>query len=150
MRLSKLKKRYGFLMYNKQQKLPKEIEIDEVFIIDEREFTAFIILNEYIQRKLGITNLTFRGNIYPDIKGNVLYYGEEINIELEYNSSNFRLHKHSIFGIHLILSFIRPEKVRTIKGIPVWSFYKYSKKQNKYVYCLEEDMNYVGEDKNEL
>lgn len=153
---NKEKKGYDFL-----QKKHKHLNLNNnyfdfpkicknLMFCNELEFTAFILLNKNIQRLLGIEEAYFT-NKCPDIKAKIIGTGEIIRIEVEYDAINFRRHKHNSSDADLIVSLCRSEYITNVKGIPVWSFYKYNFKKDIYEFCLlndirNNDKDIIGED----
>ena len=117
MRLSKLKERYGYL---KVEPFNLAETKNKVFMNNEDGFMAFIMLNEWVQRQLGLKNLMIT-NTFPDILANPRGSSSLLRIELEWKAENYKRHNHQYCD--LIISYLRSQRTKTIKNIPVWSWY---------------------------
>lgn len=93
---------------------PHRIKAREIGIDTEREFIEFLLRNDWVQRRLGI--------------------------KMEYHAENYRHHGHAFKGCDLIISLIRSEETRFVKGVPVWSFYY--RDEDELIFCLDDDINY--------
>ena len=96
-------------------------------------------MNEWVQDKLGIKGLKFTSYSFPDLTATYVDEDKLVEIELEYEASNYNIHNHPRNGCDLIVSFVRKYNQKQVRGIPVWSFYKVDK-EGMHIYCLDEDM----------
>jgi len=144
MTIDKIRKRYSHL---KTSEFTFHSYIDNVqyYYANELEFMAFIILNPWFQKHIGIDNITRNANSSPDIKANIYGTNQSINIEIEFNAHSFLLHNHDGNYIDLVISFVRSNLSKMISNIPVWSLYRMNNgvknKSEKYIYTLDDDIN---------
>jgi hypothetical protein len=103
--------------------LPDEMHFDDSPIKNEREFHQMIQLSKRVQRSLGWQEIKSSGIAFPDVKAQLIN-GYLLRVEIEFNASNFLIHRHKPGRCDLILSWIREPEMHQIGGTPVWSFYK--------------------------
>jgi hypothetical protein len=123
---------------------PTTVTYGDVGIYNERHFVEFLMRNDWIQRRIGIKINSCNG-LFPDLKGEIYDgSGDPIMVEAEYLAHNYQEHKHylSCNKCDLILSFIRKSHVRTITGVPIWSFYKSESNSDELTFCLYDDIAY--------
>lgn len=119
---------------------PHKIKVSEIGMHTEREFIEFLLRNDWVQRRVGIKMESSNG-LFPDIVGEIYdEIGGKITVEVEYRAENYIQHGHAFKGCNLVISLIRSEETRFVKGVPVWSFYY--KDGQDLIFCLDDDINY--------
>ena len=125
-------------MIKKEFRFPEYTQKFYSFIRNEIEFTAFVVFNKWIQRRLGIKDIEY-SPYFPDIHAKVNIYNIPIRIELEYDAKNFNKHHHPFGMCDLVLCFFANKQI-TIGGAKVWSFYRWDTKKKEYIWSLDEDI----------
>jgi hypothetical protein len=103
---------------------PKEMAVAESIFWCERDFRDYLLINQSIRRRLGWEAIERITTGVPDLTVRVPNCKRLLLVELEFDATNFVKHEHLPL-VHLILSFKRPAGFRTIREVPVWSFYQY-------------------------
>lgn len=108
---------------------------------NETEFIEFLIRNDWIQEKIGITMPPTSG-YYPDIYGTNRKTKSEVLVEVEYWAHRYRSkHSQDYRKSDFIVSYFRLPNNRFICNVPVISFYKGREKDMFLQYCLDEDLS---------
>lgn len=119
---------------------PEKVNRFECDLRDKTDFVDFIVNNEWVQRRIG---MTIKRKRRGDDEVRAVILGEEkipINVCIEFRAAGFNF-KQNKFGQHdLLLSFYRNPDTRIIRGVPNWSFYVGSTKSEYYSLCLMDDV----------
>lgn len=134
----RIKSKHG-IRESKEFMFPKILKEDNLIFNSEYDFESFIIVNDWMQRSLGIYDVIKNG-FCPDITAKIYDCDRNIKIEVEYWAENFARHQHDPFSADLILSYFRKKNTNNSRGVPVWSFYYYDNDTDVFVWTLENDI----------
>jgi len=103
---------------------PKQVNASDAIIWCERDLRDYLILNPAMRRRLGWDGIERITSTVPDMTVRVQGSEKLMLVELEFDAANFVKHQHLPL-VHLVLSFKRPVGFDSIRGVPVWSMYRY-------------------------
>jgi hypothetical protein len=106
------------------QAWPQEVVVDDAWIWCERDFRDFLLMNSQMRHRLGWDSIERATSTVPDFMVRVPGLKTLLLVELEFDAANFVQHGHLPL-VHLVLSFKRPDGFESVRGVPVWSMYRY-------------------------
>jgi len=81
----------------------------------EKGFAEWFKMNYVLY---GISEILSMDRFFPDVLAK-MFDGRTVRIELEHYSQNYISHNHPVYGCDLVISFVKPFKINSVKGIPI-------------------------------